>query len=196
MSATDRTLTLPIFPLHTVLFPGGLLPLRIFEQRYLDMTKACLRDGTPFGVCLIQEGTEVGTPAMPTDVGCEASIVEWEMPQLGIFHLVARGERRFRLLSTRTESSGLLLGDVLPLDPEPAVAVSERHARCVGVLQQLAERVPEARVPTPHRFDDATWVSYRLAEALPIDRFEKQRMLVTNDAEARLDRILHLLKRG
>lgn len=194
--ATDRTRSLPIFPLNTVLFPDGILPLRIFEQRYLDMTKACLRDGTPFGVCLIQEGAEVGKPAMPTDVGCIARIVDWEMPQLGIFHLLARGRGRFRLLSTRTEPSGLLMGETLPLEPEPAVPVEDRHARCVEVLRQLAESVPDTQIPTPHRFDDASWVGYRLAEVLPLDRFEKQRMLVANDASARLDRILHLLKRG
>ncbi|MBL8532214.1 MAG: LON peptidase substrate-binding domain-containing protein, partial [Betaproteobacteria bacterium] len=96
----DRSISLPIFPLNTVLFPGGSLPLRIFEQRYLAMTKACLRDGTGFGVCLISEGGEVGKPALPTEVGCLAVIDQWEMPQLGVFHVRTHGQERFRLLST------------------------------------------------------------------------------------------------
>jgi uncharacterized protein len=191
-----RSLEVPIFPLNTVLFPGGVLPLKIFEQRYLEMTKACLRDGTSFGVCLINDGQEVGAPAMPSEVGTIARIDKWDMPQLGIFHLVTRGTERFRILSTRTAPDGLILGQVSLLDPEPSAAVAERHGQCVEVLRQLVERFGEEHFPHPRDYTDASWVGYRLAEILPIDRFEKQRMLVANDALARLDRVLHLLKRG
>ena len=99
-----------IFPLGTVLFPGGTLPLKIFEQRYIEMTKACLRDNRPFGVCLIREGQEVGAPAVPETIGCLATIERWDMPQLGLFQLVARGGERFRLLETRVASNGLMSG--------------------------------------------------------------------------------------
>ena len=71
---------IPIFPLNTVLFPGGRLPLRIFEVRYVDMTKACIRDDAVFGVCQIRDGHETGTPAKPADIGCTARIVEWDVP--------------------------------------------------------------------------------------------------------------------
>src|SRR5918995_6119962 len=98
MPQSDREIH--IFPLNTVLFPGGLLPLKIFEQRYIEMTKACLRDNRPFGVCLIREGREVGDPAVPETIGCLATIEKWDMPQLGLFQLVARGSERFRLLDT------------------------------------------------------------------------------------------------
>lgn len=192
----ERNLEIPIFPLNTVLFPGGVLPLKIFEQRYLQMTKTCLRDGTSFGVCLINDGQEVGTPAMPSEVGTIARIDKWDMPQLGIFHLVTRGAERFRLLSARTSPDGLIRGQISVLDPEPSAAVAERHAQCVEVLRQLVERFGEEHFPQPRDYADASWVGYRLAEILPIDRFEKQRMLVANDALARLDRVLHLLKRG
>ncbi|MBI1395665.1 MAG: peptidase S16 [Betaproteobacteria bacterium] len=187
---------IPIFPLQTVLFPGGVLPLRIFEQRYLEMTKACLRDNSAFGVCLISEGSEVGEPALPVDVGCLARISEWEMPQLGIFNLVTRGEERFRLLSTQTRPDGLLTGEIIPLEPEPHAGVGPQHATCVEVLEQLVDKLGESYFPQPHPFDDATWVGYRLAELLPLDLLEKQRMLVSNDALARLDRVLQLLRRG
>src|SRR5207342_2174718 len=82
---------LPLFPLNTVLFPGGRLPLRIFEQRYMDMAKACLKDSSPFGVCLIREGTEVGDPAVPAEVGTLAKLTTWDMPQLGVLHVLALG---------------------------------------------------------------------------------------------------------
>src|SRR5688500_20228201 len=101
-----------IFPLGTVLFPGGALPLRILEQRYLEMTKVCIRDGRPFGVCLIREGAEVGTPAVPETIGCLATIEQWEMKQLGLFELIARGGDRFRLLSTKVAPNDLMQGTV------------------------------------------------------------------------------------
>src|SRR5690348_4188199 len=96
-----RSLSLPLFPLRTVLFPGGLLPLKIFEQRYIDMTKACLKDERPFGVCLITEGDEVATvsPAPPrfVRIGTLARIIDWEMPQLGILHVTTAGGDRFQV---------------------------------------------------------------------------------------------------
>jgi Lon protease-like protein len=191
-----RASTLPIFPLNTVLFPGGRLPLRIFEQRYLAMTKACLKDDSPFGVCLISEGNEVGQPAMPSDVGCIARITDWEMPSLGIFELVTRGEERFRLMNTRTGDDGLITGEVVLLDAEPSAAVAERHHVSVEVLERVIEKFGEEHFPPPHRFEDATWVGYRMAELLPLSLVEKQRLLVSNDATARLDRITELLNRG
>lgn len=194
--ALDSKFKLPIFPLNTVLFPGGVLPLKIFEQRYLDMTKACVRDDTPFGVCLINDGPEVGAPASPVEVGCIAKITQWEMPQLGIFHLVTRGAERFRLLSMHTEANGLIIGEVVPMPDEPKAHVEPRHDKCVAVLKQLVERFGEDHFPKPHDYTDASWVSYRLIEILPIDRLEKQRMLVANDAIARLDRVQFLLDRG
>jgi Lon protease-like protein len=191
-----RASTLPIFPLNTVLFPGGRLPLRIFEQRYLAMTKACLKDDSPFGVCLITEGGEVGQPAMPADVGCIARITAWEMPSLGIFELVTRGEERFRLMNTRTGDDGLITGEVVLLEAEPPAPVAERHHVSVEVLERVIEKFGEEHFPPPHRFEDATWVGYRLAELLPLSLVEKQRLLVSNDAIARLDRITELLHRG
>ena len=90
-----------------MLFPGGVLPLRVFEARYMDMTRDCIRDNKPFGVCLIREGREVGAPAVPEPVGCLARIAEWDMQQLGVMTLRTVGTERFRLLSTR---SGALRG--------------------------------------------------------------------------------------
>ncbi len=193
---TDRRRDVPLFPLGTVLFPGSRLPLRLFEPRYLAMFRDCLRDGTGFGVCLIQEGKEVGSPAMPADMGCLASIIEWEMPEPDLYHVMTAGTERFRVLTTRVQDNGLLRGDVVTLEPEGAVPVPESHALCVEVLRQLIERVGDAWFPPPHHFEDASWVSYRLAEVLPFDALEKQRMLVANDPLSRLDRALHLIRRG
>jgi len=173
---------IPIFPLGTVLFPGGVLPLKIFEQRYLEMTKTCLRDNAPFGVCLIREGSEIGTPTVPEAVGCLATIAEWEMPQLGMFHLIARGGEHFRLLETRAAASGLLTARVEGL---PAAVSAQIDAICRKLLDAIIAKVGTARFPSPVALDDADWVAYRLAEILPLDLTQKQRLLEMDDAAQR-----------
>ena len=180
-----------IFPLGTVLFPGGALPLKIFEQRYIEMTKACLRDNRPFGVCLIREGHEVGEPAVPENVGCLASIERWEMPQLGVFHLVARGGDRFRLHDTRVAKNGLLSGSISRI--ESAGANDAVDPACRDVLKLIIEHVGEANFPSPVLLDDANWVSYRLAEILPVDVRLKQELLAIDEARTRLERLREVL---
>ena len=93
---SDSRHDLAIFPLNTVLFPGGLLPLRIFEQRYMEMAKACLKNDEHFGICLIRSGREVGAPAVPESIGSTAKIVEWDMQQLGVLSVKVQGGQRFR----------------------------------------------------------------------------------------------------
>ena len=181
-----------LFPLNTVLFPGGSLSLKVFEQRYIEMTKACLRDGTPFGVCLIREGSEVGEPAVPQAVGCLASISEWDMPQLGLFHLVTRGEERFRLLETRVAPNGLISATVELFAPEEQ---AEMDPACAEVLKLIIEKAGAAHFPSPLRLDDPEWVSYRLAEVLPLDMAVRQELLEIPETPGRLGRLRDILIR-
>jgi Lon protease-like protein len=180
-----------IFPLGTVLFPGGTLPLRIFEQRYLEMTKTCLRDNRPFGVCLIREGREVGEPAVPETVGCLATIERWDMPQLGLFELVARGGDRFRLLDTRVARNGLMSGSIERIVEEPARAAVD--PACRDVLKLIIDRVGEANFPAPISLADPLWVGYRLAEVLPLETRVKQEILELTGAAERLNRLREVL---
>ncbi len=180
-----------IFPLGTVLYPGGTLPLRIFEQRYLEMVKVCIRDKRPFGVCLIKEGQEVGTPAVPEAVGCLASIEKWDMPQLGLFQLVARGDERFRLIESRVAVNNLMSGSIERMgDDTPA---SHVDSACREVLKLIMERIGPSNFATPHALDDASWVGYRLAEILPLDVRLKQELLEMQDAGERLQRLRTIL---
>jgi Lon protease-like protein len=180
-----------LFPLGTVLFPGGLLPLKVFEQRYIEMTKACIRDNRPFGVCLIKEGREVGTAAVPEPVGCFAAIEEWEMPQLGVFQIVARGGERFRIREMRVAANHLITASVEPMPPD--VAAQAVDPLCLEVLQTIVEKVGAERFPSPVRLDDAAWVGFRLAEILPIESRVKQSLLELTDAGERLGRLRDLL---
>lgn len=171
-----------IFPLHTVLFPDGVLPLKIFEQRYIEMTKICLRDDRPFGVCQIREGREVGAPALPEAIGCFATITQWDMPQLGLFHLMVRGSERFRIIETQVAANGLISGQVEVLAPESGPA--EMDQACSEVLRLVIEKVGTANFSAPIKLDDPAWVAYRLAEILRIDAAVKQQLLELQDVEA------------
>ncbi|OGA70640.1 MAG: hypothetical protein A3G81_17720 [Betaproteobacteria bacterium RIFCSPLOWO2_12_FULL_65_14] len=183
----------PLFPLNTVLFPGGRLPLRIFEQRYMDMAKACLREGSPFGVCLIREGGEVGSPATPVEVGCLARIGAWDMPQLGMLHVTARGEQRFRILERRVQRDGLARADVELISHDADSSIPENCAGCVRLLERVIEQQSSLLEP-PHKLDSASWVSARLAELLPLPLPAKQELLELADGGARLLRLNSLLR--
>lgn len=190
-----NTLEIPIFPLNTVLFPGGVLPLRIFEQRYLEMTKECLRDNRSFGVFLISEGHEVGAPAVCADVGCLAAITDWEMPQLGIFHLLTQGQSKARILQRRVEKNGLMRGEVV-LDEEKSIPIAPRFQRCAEMLRKIIEKTGEQHFLQPFHYEDALWVSYRLAEILPMELAARQRLLELRDAEERLEILSQLLQQS
>jgi Lon protease-like protein len=185
---------LPLFPLQTVLFPGALLPLRIFEARYMDLASRCLKENAVFGVNLIAEGSEVGTPARPHPVGVSARIVDWDMPQPGLLNVTTRGERRYRILRTETGTNGLLLGAVEWLAEVPAAATPEDCAPLVTLLRAIADDAGEARLPPPHDFGDAGWVGLRYAELLPIPVLAKQGLLELDDPLARLQLIRRYLE--
>lgn len=180
-----------LFPLGTVLFPGGVLPLKIFEQRYLEMTKACLRDNQPFGVCLIREGHEVGEPAAPASVGCLAAIEQWEMPHSGMFHLLTRGGERFRIIETSVAGNGLISGVVEMLPP---AAPCTPDAQCVALLKSVVARVGAENFPQPLALDEGAWVAYRLAEMLSFPLTVKQRMLERSDMAEVFTDIINLIK--
>jgi Lon protease-like protein len=185
---------LPLFPLGTVLFPEGLLPLRLFEQRYLEMAKACLRDASPFGVCRIREGAEVGTPATPETIGCLAHIVQWDMQQLGVLQVVAQGTQRFRIVERCLQADGLARASIELLPEEADAPVPERLAVCRQLLERLVAQHGEHIFAKPFRLESSAWVGARLAEILPLPGPEKQRLLEL-DGLPRLEALERLIAR-
>lgn len=205
---------LPLFPLRTVLFPGGVLPLRVFETRYVDMVRACMKTDTPFGVVAIRSGAEVGTAAEPYQIGTHAHIAEWDMPELGVLLLQTRGGTRFRILETRRQNNQLLeaLTEQLP-DGEADVNAEARSvnehalAVCSRVLRVVIEELRERSsseaggaivnpFPEPHQLDHAGWVANRWCEMLPIDLEEKQELLEIADDASRLVRVEQYLQQN
>ncbi|CAG9270266.1 LON peptidase substrate-binding domain-containing protein [Paraburkholderia unamae] len=204
-SSTAVLADLPLFPLHTVLFPGGLLPLKIFEARYLDMASECLREHTPFGVCLLKSGAEVAQhyePAVPEPVGCLAVIDQCDAETIGMLHIQTHGTQRFQLLSHRVEADGLLVGmaELIPEDiPLEGSGQLAKFGACAEVLERIIATIRErdpASLPfaEPFRFDDPSWVSNRLAEVLPIALRARQKLMELNDAGARIDVVHHYMQ--
>ena len=182
--------TVPIFPLQTVLYPGSLLPLRIFEVRYMDMARACLKDGRPFGICLIKEGREVGAPAIPEKVGCLARIADCDMEELGILKVTAAGLERFRIISSEVNRQGLIVGEIEKYGAESGEVEAGGFAECAGFLRKVIAGIGTQRFAEPLAFDDPSWVGFRLAEILPLRNDVKQKLLELTDPALRVA-ILH-----
>ena len=177
---------IPLFPLGTVLFPGGPLPLRIFETRYIDLVRRCLRDGSGFGVVMIREGVEAGGPALTFDVGTYARIVDFSQQPDGLLGIRAAGERRFRILARRRERDGLNVADVEWLPEESSSPLPEEFAELGPALDAILAQVGEPFASLERRLDDAAWVAGRLTEILPIPPGHKQHCLELDDPVERL----------
>ena len=178
---------IPLFPLSTVLFPGGPLKLRIFEARYLDMIGRCMREAAPFGVVLILEGSEAGAVASTATVGTLATVVDFEKLEDGLLGITARGGRRFRVLSIDRQSDGLNVAAIEWHPDEPAVPIPERHTVLADVLRQALSQVAALYPAAEADYNDAGWVGSRLAEILPFDTVDKQACLEMIDPVERLD---------
>jgi Lon protease-like protein len=184
---------LPLFPLNTVLLPGGLLTLQVFEARYLDMVARCLRGGNRFGVVAIREGREVGA-ATPYDVGTSAEIVDWHQKDSGgLLIIVAEGRETFTLEETRREADGLYVGRVAWCPVLPPQVLPSQHEPLAALLRRLVESLPVYRERAT-AYDDAVWVGARLIELLPLALGVKQSLLETQDAQSRLEQLAAALR--
>ena len=182
-----------LFPLQTVLYPGGPLSLRIFEPRYLDMVSRCLKEEAGFGVCLIREGSETG-PAKVHETGTLARIRDWSQGEDGLLHILARGEGRFRIQSQRRQADGLNLGEVEWLAEEPRADLPEARRELAELLRQILQQVEGPYAGMDTAYDDAGWVGRRLAELLPISLPQRQYLLELNDPLKRLEILKTLIE--
>jgi Lon protease-like protein len=191
---------LPLFPLGTVLFPGGVLPLRIFETRYLDMVKRCMAQDSPFGVCLITRGGEVGTPAEHHSIGCAARIVDFDMEAGGVLRLRTVGSERFEILHRTVRKDGLIVGSVRTLASDPVVAIPQALSVCVELMEAIVKDLREKLgddfvnvLAEPLRLHECGWVANRLCELLPLDPAVRQELMSLIDPVERLGRIAAML---
>lgn len=183
---------IPLFPLNTVLFPGGPLPLRIFEARYIDMISERVQKDAPFGVLLIREGDEAGR-ASTYEVGTLARITDWYQGSDGLLGITAIGEQRFRLLSAERQPDGLNVGEVELLSEEEPLPLPEEYQGMATILAGVLDDLGRLYESLERRYDDASWVSYRFVEILPIDLDQKQQCLENSDPAERLRMVNELL---
>ena len=180
-----------------MLFPGGPLPLRLFEPRYLDMISQCMRTSSPFGVVLLTEGQEISSPAK-TDIpdtmgvrtqsiGTLATISDWYQGTDGLLGITALGTDRFRLRTISRQSDGLNLGDIELLPAEPAVPLPQKYASMAELLRAVIDDLGRLYEAVEKHYDSASWVGYRFAEILPLGAQDKQHCLEMTDPVARLE---------
>ncbi|RYF48553.1 MAG: peptidase S16 [Comamonadaceae bacterium] len=198
--------SLPLFPLGSVLFPGGLLALRVFEVRYLDMVRKCQQAGAPFGVVSLTQGREVRQAGAPdeqfSEVGTLAVIEQIETPQPGLITLVCRGTQRFRITRRSLLPHGLWIADVEHMEQDLTVPVPDdlqkASATLAQVLQTLRQRdpaMPTAIIPTTAQLDDCGWVANRWCELLPVPMDLKQRLMELDNPLVRLELVGDVLER-
>lgn len=189
-------MNIPLFPLQTVLFPGGVLPLRIFEPRYLDMVSECLREEAPFGICLIEEGREVGAAATVREVGTLARISWFEQREDGLLGITVDGRERFRICSQAVQPDQLLRAEVRLLPAETARRVPEKYQTLSGLLEEIFNQLGQPYARLVRQYDDAAWVSARLAEFLPLPLPIKQALLEMDDVLLRLEHLQQAIERS
>lgn len=184
---------IPLFPLNAVLFPGSRLRLRVFEPRYFDMLRECGRRGIGFGVVCILDGVEAGPPAIPAAYGSLVRIEDFGHTEDGLLGLTVEAEARFHAHRTRVRDNGLVVADLDVLE-EPAERLAPQHALLGTLLLQVLEHTGSDLRDAPKAcFDDAAWVGWRLAELLPLDLPERQRLMELDTPGARLDHLLQAL---
>lgn len=188
-----ETRMIPFFPLPTVLFPDGPLPLRVFEPRYLDMVSRCMKDGIEFGVLLILSGSETGDARM-VSIGTTARIQDWYQGSDGILGITAVGVQRFRMNSVNREADGLYVGEIDELEPEPRQPLPDEYHQMAALLEVVINDLGKLYENLETHYDDATWVGRRFAEILPISQAQKQRCLEMNDPIERLAFVRPLLR--
>jgi Lon protease-like protein len=197
-SSVARTLIvsaeIALFPLGTVLFPGGLLPLRIFEARYVDMVSRCMRQDQTFGVVLIKDGTETSSSVETATVGTTARIVDFQTLENGLLGLLCRGEERFRIEQRSQQSDGLNRASV-EWNPDPTgIPIDPKYGPLVAVLRDALSRLSNLSQFIEPRYEDATWVSYRLAELLPLPVNLQQKLLEMTEPNGRLELLAPLIE--
>ncbi len=204
MSSALTLSSLPLFPLGTVLFPGGVLPLRVFEVRYLDMIAKCHKAGAPFGVVSLTQGHEVRRPGVReafASVGTLATIVELEAPAPGLMTIRCVGKQRFRITASDQLKHGLWVADVSRMNDDTAVAIPDDlkpvSQALANLIQSLQQRNPPQPLPLrePWQLDDCGWVANRWCELLPLPLELKQRLMELDNPLVRLELVGDVLAR-
>jgi len=184
----------PLFPLNTVLFPGGQLPLRIFEPRYLDMISDCMKNESDFGICLIRSGSETGTAPEVYNIGTLCDISYFNMQADGLLGITANGKQRFQIVDKTVMDNQLIIANIEVLETEPSVPLELKYAPMVTLLENLMQQLGQPYTRMHKHYECSSWVSSRLTELLPIELPKKQAFLELDDPISRIEGVWALLQ--
>jgi len=183
--------TLPLFPLGSLVFPGGPLPLRIFEPRYVNLVKRCMQTDSGFGVVMLFRGNEAGTAEATTaGIGTEVRIIDFDRLPDGLLGITCHGQQRFRILRAWREADGLNMAEVEDLPAPPIITIPADLRFLAEILERVMPELGEDYAALEARYDDAQWVSCRLAEVLAMETFERQALLELDDPLDRLQMLV------
>ena len=204
MTNSSSTLReIPLFPLGTVLFPDGVIALKIFEARYLDMIKQCLRDKTEFGVLSVIKNSDLSEEDVSlsfSNIGTLAQIEDFDPIQPALYMTKSFGTQRFKLISSKQEVNGLWIGQVELLANDPLIPIPQEHQKVVKLLDEIISVIKsenllgDAPFKKPYKVDDCGWVSNRLAELLPLSLAQKNHLLAQTNPRIRLDLITEIIE--
>jgi Lon protease-like protein len=195
---------IPLFPLGTTLFPGGVIALKIFEARYLDMMKRCLRESSPFGVVSILDNKPIDSDASAlanfSNIGTLAKLEEFDPIQPALYMTKSYGMQRFHVLNIKQESDGLWMGQVELIDADPEIPLPKEHEKVAALLHEIItvikseDLLGDDAFKIPENLDDCGWVSNRLAELLPLPLAQKNHLLAQSNPRIRLDLISEIIE--
>jgi Lon protease-like protein len=195
---------IPLFPLGTTLFPGGVIALKIFEARYLDMMKRCLRESSPFGVVSILDNKPLDSDASAlanfSNIGTLAKLEEFDPIQPALYMTKSYGTQRFHVLNIKQESDGLWMGQVELIDADPEIPLPKEHEKVAALLHEIItvikseDLLGDDAFKIPENLDDCGWVSNRLAELLPLPLAQKNHLLAQSNPRIRLDLISEIIE--
>lgn len=185
---------IPLFPLNTVLYPFGPLPLRVFEPRYLDMVSHSMKTDTPIGIILIKNGDEVGPAPEVYDIGTITEVTYWHKRPDGLLGITLTGTQRFRVNDVRVNDNQLMTAEVELIDNLESVAIDDESKYLVPILEKILDQLDPPFKTIKRHLDNAEWVSARLIELLPTDMESKQALLESNNIVERLAKIDSILK--
>lgn len=196
---------IPLFPLKTVLFPGGILPLKVFEIRYVDMLRECMKERTPFGVVLVKAAKESGGTTEPEEVGCLAYISQSDTSDLDVMVLRTQGGQRFRILDTRVLADQRLEARIELIPADDDIPLSDMHVHCATTLKLVLDDIAakgqaehgdsfDSPFALPLQLENAAWVANRWCEILPIPLKARQKLLELDNAHSRLSIVYQYLQ--
>ena len=186
---------IPLFPLKSIVLPGGLFPLRIFERRYLDMIKDCIKEEKGFCIALVRDNTNEEFITSIYNYACYVEIIDWNQLEDGLLGITVEGKNKVHITNSSLNNSNLLVGNIEAIEAEKEFMIPQKYIILSKFYRKIYPGIKNFISFKKERFADATWVGYRLVECLPLDASSKNKLIASNDAIERLDKIYNIVNK-